>query len=117
MSAQHGSWASELSALETHAKAWLAVAFGVPPAAVLVALESAGVQLPTWALALLALLPLVSATSGVVWGPANKTALDTSYVGALNSTDPYPVPVKVAGETATAEHAPEDPPVVPPVTP
>lgn len=68
----HGRWAAELSTFESHAKAWLAAAFGIPPAAVLVALESAGVHLPTWATALLVVLPLVSATTGIVFGPANK---------------------------------------------
>jgi hypothetical protein len=68
----HGRWAAELSTFETHAKAWLAAAFGLPPAAVLVALEGAGVHLPTWATALLAVLPLVTATTGIVFGPANK---------------------------------------------
>lgn len=74
MSAAHGRWAAELSTFETHAKAWLVALFGLPPAAVLVALEGAGVSLPTWATALLALLPVLGAASGVVFGPANKVA-------------------------------------------
>lgn len=71
----HGRWAAELSTFESHAKAWLVGVFGIPPAAVLVALHGAGVHLPTWATALLALLPIVAATSGVVFGPANKAVL------------------------------------------
>jgi hypothetical protein len=85
MTAQHAPWAAELSTFERYAKGWLVVLFGLPPAVVLAAFEGAGVHLPVWALALLALLPLVSATSGVVWGPANKTALDTSYAATLVS--------------------------------
>lgn len=90
MSAAHGSWKAELTTFETHTKAWLVALFGLPPAAVLVALESAGVTLPTWATALLALLPILGAVSGVVWGPANKTALDTSY-GTTLTSEPEPL--------------------------
>lgn len=76
MGAAHGRWAAELSTFETHAKAWLVGLFGLPPAAVLVALEGAGVSLPTWATALLALLPVLAAALGVVVGPANKVTTD-----------------------------------------
>lgn len=74
MTGQRGGPIGALSVLETHAKAFLVGLFGIPPAAVLVALEGAGVTLPTWATALLALLPIIAAVTGVVIGPANAPA-------------------------------------------
>jgi hypothetical protein len=85
---QHNGPIGELSVLETHAKAFLVGVFGIPPAAVLVALEGAGVTLPTWATALLALLPIIAAGAGVVVGPANTPA----PVLVLPPIDPGPPP-------------------------
>jgi hypothetical protein len=103
----HGPWAAELSTFEKYAKGWLVALFGIPPAAVLVALEGARVQLPTWALALLAILPVVAATAGVVSGPANKVPLTPIGPPILASTA-APLPTGV-----TAEQLPDVPPAAP----
>jgi len=92
---QHGGPIGALSVLETHAKAFLVGLFGIPPAAVLVALEGAGVTLPTWATALLALLPIVAATAGVVVGPRNRVAPPAAFgaiLAPVQGLDPTPAP-------------------------
>lgn len=98
----HGSWKDELSTFEKYAKGWLAALFGLSPAAAVGVLALFGVHIPAGVVAsLLGLLGPLLGVAGVVVGPENKTALDTSYAAILTSTDstPYPGPATAVAES------------------
>lgn len=103
MTGQYGGPIGALSVVETHAKAFLVGLFGIPPAAVLVALEGAGVSLPTWATALLALLPIIAAVTGVAFGPANKANPTPVQVLPGAGAPVQQGPTLQSGDTGTLE--------------